>query len=279
MIMMELNLTTLHKCIALSGVLLLAGCQAVNTTNSGAVGVERKQYMFSMLTTDEINQSYAQSYQETLQQAQSKGKLDTRSNNAKRLQQIGQRLIGQVGYFRADAVRWDWQVNLVDSPELNANCGPGGKIIFYSGIITKLNLTDDEIAAVMGHEIAHALREHSREAMSKAYGVEIAKLGLGAVLGVSQDSMAIAETAVEYGMTLPNSRGAETEADLLGIELAARAGYNPNAAVSLWQKMQQASQGAPAEFMSTHPSSSTRIANLQANIPKVMPAYEQARQR
>ena len=276
---MRCDLATLHKYAALAGALLLVGCQAVNTTGSSAVGVDRKQYMFSMLSTNEINQSYAQAYQETLQQAQAKGKLDTRSNNAKRLQVIGQRLIAQAGYFRADAAQWDWQVSLIESPELNANCGPGGKIIFYSGIITKLNLTDDEIAAVMGHEIAHALREHSREAMSKAYGIEMAKLGLGAVLGVSQDTMAMADTAVQYGMTLPNSRGAETEADLLGIELAARAGYNPNAAVSLWQKMEQVSQGAPAEFTSTHPSSSTRIQNLQANIPKVMPLYEQARKR
>jgi len=272
-------LARLHKYIALTGVLLLTGCQAVNTTGSSAVGVDRKQYMFSMLSTDEINQSYAQTYQQTLQQAQAKGKLDTRSNNAKRLQVIGQRLISQVGYFRADATQWDWQVSLIESPDLNANCGPGGKIIFYSGIITKLKLNDDEIAAIMGHEIAHALREHSREAMSKAYGIEMAKLGLGAVLGVSQDTMAIADTAVQYGMTLPNSRSAETEADLLGIELAARAGYDPNAAVSLWRKMEQASQGAPAEFMSTHPSSSTRISTLQANIPKVMPLYEQARRQ
>lgn len=272
-------MATLHKYAALAGALLLVGCQAVNTTGSSAVGVDRKQYMFSMLSTNEINQSYAQAYQETLQQAQAKGKLDTRSNNAKRLQVIGKRLIAQAGYFRPDAAQWDWQVSLIESPDLNANCGPGGKIIFYSGIITKLKLNDDEIAAIMGHEIAHALREHSREAMSKAYGIEMAKLGLGAVLGVSQDTMAMADTAVQYGMTLPNSRGAETEADLLGIELAARAGYNPNAAVSLWQKMEQASQGAPAEFTSTHPSSSTRIQNLQANIPKVMPLYEQARKR
>ena len=269
----------LHKYIALSGALLLTGCQAVNTTGSSAVGVDRKQYMFSMLSTNEINQTYAQAYQETLQQAQAKGQLDTRSNKAKRLQVIGQNLIRQVSYFRSDDAQWDWQVSLINSPELNASCGPGGKIIFYSGIITKLNLTDDEIAAVMGHEIAHALREHSREAMSKAYGIEAAKLGLGVVLGVSQETMQIADTAVQYGMTLPNSRSAETEADLLGIELAARGGYNPNAAISLWQKMAQASQGAPAEFMSTHPSSSTRIQNLQANIPKVMPLYEQARRR
>lgn len=267
----------LRKGIALAGVLILAGCQAVNTTGASAVGVDRQQYMFSMLSTDEINQSYAQIYQETLQKARAQGKLDTSSNNAKRLQTVGRNLINQVGYFRPDARQWDWQVSLINSPDLNASCGPGGKIIFYSGIISKLKLTDDEIAAVMGHEIAHALREHSREAMSKAYGVEMAKMGLGAVLGVDQGTMAIADTAVQYGMMLPNSRSAETEADLLGIELAARAGYNPNAAISLWRKMEQASQGAPAEFMSTHPSSSTRISTLQANIPKVMPLYEQAR--
>ncbi|HZJ91689.1 MAG TPA: M48 family metallopeptidase [Thiopseudomonas sp.] len=269
----------LHKYITLAGALLLVGCQAVNTTNSSAVGVERKQYMFSLLSTDQVNQSYAQSYQETLNKARSQGKLDTSSHNAQRLQTIGRRVIAQVGHFRADAPRWDWQVNLIDSPDLNANCGPGGKIIFYSGIITKLKLTDDEIAAVMGHEIAHALREHSREAMSKAYAVDIAKTGVGAILGVSQDTMELANAAVEYGMTLPNSRGAETEADLIGIELAARAGYNPNGAVSLWRKMEQASQGAPAEFMSTHPSSSTRISNLEQAIPKVMPLYNQAAKR
>ena len=125
-------MATLHKCIALAGALLLTGCQAVNTTGSSAVGVDRKQYMFSMLSTNDINQSYAQTYQETIQDAQAKGKLDTRSNNAKRLQTIGQRVIRQVGYFRADAGQWDWQVSLIDSPDLNANCGPGGKIIFYT---------------------------------------------------------------------------------------------------------------------------------------------------
>ncbi len=269
-------MTTLHKGLALAGALLLTGCQAINTTGSSAVGVDRKQYMFSMLSTDEVNQSYAQMYQETLQQAQAKGKLDTRSNNAKRLQVIGQHLISQAGYFRPDARQWDWQVSLIDSPELNANCGPGGKIIFYSGIITKLKLTDDEIAAVMGHEIAHALREHSREAMSKAYGIEMAKLGLGAVLGVSQETIGLADTAVQYGMTLPNSRSAETEADLLGIELAARAGYNPNGAVSLWRKMEQASQGAPAEFMSTHPSDQNRIAKIQEKMPEALKYYQGA---
>ncbi|TIH07436.1 M48 family metallopeptidase [Pseudomonas leptonychotis] len=256
---------------------LLTACQAVNTTSGGAVGVERKQYMFSALSTQEVNQMYAKSYQQTLGEASSKGVLDKTSNNAKRLRTIANRLIKQAPLFRPDSAQWQWEVNLIKSPELNANCGPGGKIIFYSGIIEKLQLSDDEIAAIMGHEMAHALREHSREAMSKAYGIELTKQGAGALLGLGSDSMALADAAVQYGMTLPNSRGNENEADLIGLELAARGGYNPNAAVSLWQKMARASEGAPPEFMSTHPSSSSRIAALQAAIPKVMPLYEQAR--
>ncbi|MBH3427115.1 M48 family metallopeptidase [Pseudomonas alkylphenolica] len=262
---------------ALSASVLLAGCQAVNTTSGGAVGVERKQYMFSMLSTDEVNQMYAQSYQQTLGEASSKGVLDKTSAEAKRVQVIADRLIAQAPKFRPDAAQWNWEVNLIKSDELNANCGPGGKIFFYTGLIDKLKLSDDEIAAVMGHEIAHALREHGREAMSKAYGIQMARQGAGALLGLGQDSLAIADTVVQYSMTLPNSRANENEADLIGLELAARAGYNPNAAITLWDKMAAASGGSQPEFMSTHPASSSRQAALQAAIPKVMPLYEQAK--
>ena len=261
----------------LSAALLLTGCQSVNTTSGGAVGVERKQYMFSMLSAQEVDQMYAQSYQKTVGEASSKGVLDKTSNEARRVQLIADRLIAQAPNFRPDAAQWKWEVNLIKSDELNANCGPGGKIIFYTGLIDTLKLTDDEIAAIMGHEIAHALREHGREAMSKAYGIEMAKQGAGALLGLGQDTMALADTVANYGMTLPNSRANENEADLIGLELAARAGYNPNAAITLWNKMSKVSEGSPPEFMSTHPASSSRIAALQAAIPKVMPLYEQAR--
>ncbi|MFZ5934593.1 peptidase M48 [Pseudomonas putida] len=262
----------------LSAGILLAGCQAVNTTSGGAVGVERQQYMFSMLSTDEVNQMYAQSYQQTLGEASSKGVLDKSSADAKRVQAIASRLIAQAPKFRPDAAQWNWEVNVIKSDELNANCGPGGKIIVYTGLIDQLKLTDAEIAAVVGHEIAHALREHSREAMSKAYGVQMARQGAGALLGLGQDSMALADAVVNYSMTLPNSRANENEADLIGLELSARAGYDPNAAITLWNKMSKASEGAPPEFMSTHPASSSRIASLQAAIPKVMPLYEAAKQ-
>lgn len=262
---------------ALSACVLLSGCQAVNTTSGGAVGVQRQQYMFSMLSTDEVNQMYAQSYQQTLGEASSKGVLDKTSTDAKRVRAVADRLIAQAPNFRPDAAQWQWEVNLIDSDELNANCGPGGKIIFYSGLIDKLKLSDDEIAAVMGHEIAHALREHGREAMSKAYGIQMAKTGAGALLGLGQGGMALADTVVQYSLTLPNSRENENEADLIGLELAARAGYNPNAAITLWNKMNAVSGGSQPEFMSTHPASSSRMASLEAAIPKVMPLYEKAK--
>lgn len=267
---------SLLRLSVLGGLSLLVACQAVNTTSGGAVGVERKQYMFSMLSAQEVDSMYAQAYRQTLDEAAGQGALDSTSANARRVSVIAKRLIAQAPVFRADAAEWDWQVNLIKSDELNANCGPGGKIIVYSGLIDQLRLTDDELAAVMGHEIAHALREHSREAMSKAYGVQMATQ-LGAVLGVGDGGLQLANTGVEYLMTLPNSRANENEADVIGLELSARAGYDPNAAISLWQKMSQAGGGAPPEFMSTHPSSGSRISSLEAAIPKVLPLYEQAK--
>lgn len=203
--------------------------------------------------------------------------LDKSSTDAKRVQVIADRLIAQAPQFRPDAAQWKWEVNVIKSDELNANCGPGGKIIVYTGLIDQLKLTDAELAAVMGHEIAHALREHGREAMSKAYRIEMARQGAGAIFGLGKDSMALADTVVNYSMTLPNSRANENEADLIGLELSARAGYDPNAAITLWNKMSKASEGAPPEFMSTHPASASRIASLQAAIPKVMPLYQAAK--
>ena len=147
---------------------------------------------------------YAQSYQKTVGEASSKGVLDKTSPEAKRVQAIANRLIAQAPNFRPDSAQWQWEVNLIKSDELNANCGPGGKIIFYTGLIDSLKLTDDEIAAVMGHEIAHALREHGREALSKAYGIEMAKQGAGALLGLGQDSLALADTCLLY--TSPSPR-------------------------------------------------------------------------
>ncbi|MEH6797809.1 MAG: M48 family metallopeptidase [Halopseudomonas sabulinigri] len=255
-------------------VIALAGCQSVQTTQGGNVGVDRTQYMMSGLSSEEVNQMAAQSYDEVLAEAKKAGVLNTNAATVSRLRKIADDLTAQATYFRPDAAQWDWQVNLIKDDQLNASCAPGGKILFYSGIIDKLNLTDDEIAQIMGHEIAHALREHGREAISRAYATQMGTQLAGALLGLGSGSQQAADMAVQYGLTLPNSRSNESEADLIGLELAARAGYNPQAAVSLWQKMSGASQGEPPPFMSTHPSSSGRIEALRAAAPRVQALYE-----
>ena len=265
--------------LAASVVVLLAGCEAVSTTNAGAIGIGREQKMFALLSQGQVHKMASQAYVEALEQAHDERRLNRRPDEVKRLHRIASRLILQVGVFRQDARHWSWEVNLIDDAQLNAYCMPGGKIMFYSGIIDRLSLTDDEIAAIMGHEMAHALREHGREAMSQAYALQLGHDALGILFGVDQDLLDVGSTVVNYALTLPNSRTNEAEADLIGLELMARAGYNPEAAVSLWQKMAiQASQGVP-EFLSTHPAHDTRISGLRANIAKVEPLYRAALSR
>ena len=267
------------KVAVLSLPLFIVGCQSVSTTNSTAIGVDRNQRMFSMLSEQDVNQMSEQAYAETLQQARKEKVLNTNSVTVQQLRKIGDDLVANVGVFRPDATNWDWKINLIESKQLNAYCMPGGKIMFYTGIIEELNLNDDEIAAIMGHEMAHALREHGREAMSQAYALEMGKNTLGVILGVSPQAMQLGSTLANYALTLPNSRVNEVEADLIGLELMARAGYNPKAAITLWQKMDKASQTQPPEFMSTHPSHDSRITGLQANLHKVEPLYLQAKKQ
>ncbi|MFZ3114913.1 MAG: M48 family metallopeptidase [Syntrophales bacterium] len=163
---------------------------------------------------------------------------------------------------------------------------PGGKIMVFKGLISKLKATDDELAAVMGHEIAHALREHGRERMSEAYVQQIGMFGLAALVGATAKdeqkaaaTMEIASLVTTIGLTLPHSREQEREADRMGLELAARAGYDPQAAVSLWRKMTAAGGATQPEFLSTHPSGESRISDLQGLIPTVLPLYEEAKRR
>lgn len=254
---------------------VLVAC--VNTTQTGAVGVNRSQLL--LLSSAQVDAMAVQSYREELTQARSKNRLNTDKANLERIRKIADRLIPGVAAFRNDALGWQWEVNLETREELNAYCAPGGKIMFFTGIITKLKLTDDEIAAIMGHEMAHALREHGRERMSHAYAQSAGINLIGAVTGMSQGTGQLLQTAAQVGLSLPHSRGQETEADVLGLELLARAGYNPNAAISLWQKMGQATGGGQGSFMSTHPSGQQRIQDLSARLPQVMPLYEQARRQ
>ena len=240
------------------------------------MGVQREQSMLMMLSEQQVDELSKESYVQMREQAKKEKKLVVSGPAVDRLQKIADRLVGQVGVFRPDASKWPWQVSLIDENTLNASCLPGGRIVFYSGIINTLKLTDDEIAAIMGHEIAHALREHGREGMSEAYMVQLGSTLAGSVLGVSKETMGLANDVVHYAMTLPNSREKESEADIIGLELMARAGYNPEAAVTLWQKMSAQGGKRPPEFLSTHPATSTRIADLRKYIPRVQPLYQQA---
>ncbi|HDY84457.1 hypothetical protein LCGC14_0584950 [marine sediment metagenome] len=260
----------------IASALLVTSC--ATTTNNSLSGVERSQFL--MLPASEVVAMSGQAYNETLQKNKSDKTLNTDAAMLKRVTAISNRLIAQVGVFRADAAKWAWEVNVEKNDDLNAYCMPGGKIMVFSGLVEKINATDDELAAVIGHEIAHALREHGRERMSQAYVQQYGLQALGALAG---DSMigGLATQGAQLGtqlfFSLPNGREQEREADRIGLELAARAGYNPNAAVTLWQKMSAQNTGAPPEFLSTHPDSQNRIKDLQALAPKVMPLYEAAK--
>jgi predicted Zn-dependent protease len=257
--------------------LLLGACETVQTTQPGAVGVERKQAM--MLSSAEVDRAAVQAYQQTLQGAAKKGALNHDPAQVSRVRAIASRLIPATGAFRNDAPSWKWEVNVVTSTEVNAWCMPGGKIAVYTGLIEKLRVTDDELAAVMGHEIGHALREHGRERASQQMAQQTV-IGIGAaLLGIGDAGASLVNVVADVTVGLPYSREFEREADRIGVELAARAGYDPRAAVTLWQKMAQSGGGAPPQFLSTHPSPENRIADLQGYSTKVMPLYESARRR
>ena len=259
-------------------VVMAAGCQSVQTTSAGAVGIDRKQNMSSLVSEADLRKGSEQAYTQLIGQARQKGMLNADAQTTQRVRGIAQRMIPVTGAFRTDAPSWKWEVNVLQSDELNAWCMPGGKIAFYSGIITKLQLTDDEIAAIMGHEIAHALREHARERASEQQAAGIV-IGLGAVLlGAGQLGAELGQGAYKVAVGMPNSRAHETEADRIGVELAARAGYDPRAAVSLWQKMAKSSGGGGTpQWLSTHPSAGSRQQDLGTYAARVMPLYEQAK--
>lgn len=260
--------------ITVSVLALFSGC--ANTTKSGVSGVNRSQFM--LLPSNTVNNMSAQSYKETLKEADKKKTLNADPAMVERVRSISNKLIAQVGVFRPDATKWKWEVNVEKNDQLNAYCMPGGKIMVLSGLIEKIQATDDELGAVIGHEIAHALREHGRERMSQAYVQQFGLQALAAIIGGTAGSMAAqgAGLGSQLFFSLPNGREQEREADKMGLELSARAGFNPDAAVTLWQKMSANNKGAPPEFLSTHPASDSRIADLKALAPKVRPLYEAA---
>lgn len=262
-----------RKWIATSSVIVLTAC--TSSTQEGSIGIQRKQFL--LLPSSQVDAMALQSYRGELSTAKQKGTLNTDKANLERIRKIADRLIPQVAVFRRDALNWSWEVNLETRNELNAYCASGGKIMFFTGIINQLQLSDDEIAAIMGHEIAHALREHGRERISQAYAQQAGMSILAAVTNMTQQTATILQTATNLALTLPHGRGQESEADVMGLELLARAGYNPHAAVSLWQKMGAANKNAPPAFLSTHPSSAQRISELNSKISTVMPLYQAAK--
>ena len=261
-------------------VVLAAGCSTVRTTSGGAVGVEREQTM--LVSSGEVNRSADRAYRETMRDAQAKGRLNRDVAEVERVREIAQRLIPATGAFRADAPAWRWEVNVLSSKELNAWCMPGGKIAVFTGLIEQLQVTDDELAAVMGHEIAHALREHGREKAGQSASIGLAAAIGGALLGAYYGvdpslGQNVLGSVGDLAFMRPNSRAMEQEADRVGVELAARAGYEPHAAITLWQKMGRVAGGQPPQWLSTHPSHESRIADLRTYADRVQPLYLAAR--
>ncbi|MEY4122511.1 MAG: hypothetical protein RLZZ457_1349 [Pseudomonadota bacterium] len=275
---MLLKRAFLYGCLAFA-----SGLGAPALLARDGVEVNKESSVFANLVpAAEVEQSARQQYGQMLKDAASKNALGPDDHpQVLRLRRIAKELIPHSYDWNPRARDWQWEVNLIGANQINAFCMPGGKIAFYTGILNQLKLTDDEVAMVMGHEIAHALREHARERMGKATATNgLATIGstvASVFFGVSPQ---ITDLVAKQGANLINlkfSRDDETEADLVGMELAARAGYNPEAGVTLWQKMSEANKGAPPQWLSTHPSGNTRIHEIQANLPKVMPLYNQAK--
>lgn len=273
--MRQTGISSWKGALAACALLLLGACETVQTTQGGVVGVDRQQRM--VVSEQEVEQAAQQQYAEVMNEARAKGALNTNPSYVSRVRAIANRLIPQTTAFRPDAVKWGWEANVLTSPEVNAWCMPGGKIAVYTGLIEKLHATDDELAAVMGHEISHALREHSRERASEEALAQTAISVGSSLFGLGDLGQKTAQYAYMGLLGLPHSRAQETEADRMGLELAARAGYDPRAAISLWQKMSQLGGGETIKFLSTHPSTEERLADITAYSQRVMPLYEQAR--
>lgn len=249
----------------------ISGCETVRTTSAGAVGVDRKQQM--LVSSEAIDQGAAEAYEAELKAARDKGVLNKDKAQLARVTSISKRLVAATPAFRADATGWNWQFNVQETKELNAYCMPGGRIMVYSGLIESLDLTDAELATVLAHEVAHALREHTRERVSRAYAQQLVLAGAAAVTGAGEGATNIANMVGQVTFQLPFGRDQESEADDMGLELMARAGYDPRAALTLWQKMSRAESSGAPKFLSTHPAPKERIKDIEKKLPRVLPLY------
>ncbi len=270
------------KTLKLALLLLVMTVATPPTWARDGVEVGNNSAFTKLVPAEQVEQGAGKQYAQLLSQANEKKALAQRDHpQLKRLRAIAIKLIPFAASWNPRAKDWQWEVNLIGSTQINAFCMPGGKIAFYTGILDKLQLSDDEVAMVMGHEVAHALREHARERMGKSAVTNgVARIGgvlASAFLGIDPhltDGLARGGANL---LTLEFGREDESEADLVGMELAARAGFDPRSGVTLWQKMGAANKGAPPQWLSTHPSGTTRIADIEKNLPKVMPLFERAR--
>ena len=259
-------------------VVLLAGVSACSTNP-----ITGRSQLIGLVSESEAISGSAQAYQQMMADLDKKkqidhGPADVQSPRQKKVQEITDKLIAQAIKFRPDSASWKWEVKIINDPKtVNAFCMAGGKMAIYSGMWEQLKITDDELAMVMGHEISHALLDHTRERMSIARSTSLGVSLLGAATGVGGGLGGQAmDMAAQVAITLPNSREGESEADSVGTQLAAHAGYDPKAAVTLWDKMAKLGKG-PAEFLSTHPSPENRSAKLKELGAKLEPVYEQAK--
>ena len=260
-------------------IFLVSGC--VTTTTNTESDVSRRQLI---LLPEFMAMSMSEDgYRQEIANAEKNNKLNNDKDELEKVRRIAYKLIDNVYVFREDATKWKWEINVQESEEVNAYCMPGGKIIVYTGLLKKTDATEDEIAAVLGHEISHALREHGRERMSTALVQQVGIIGFAMYLSDGSLGSNTAIQAAALGATLffalPNSREQEREADKMGIELSARAGFNPMAAVSLWRKMDQLSDAKVPEFLSTHPANENRISDLSIHARKLNQLYLDAKSK
>ena len=263
--------------ITLAAVLLATSVVTRDAEAREGVEMRGTSAFARLVPAEDVERSATAQYAQMMQEANAKKALAPKDNaQLIRLRAIATKIIPFALEWNDRAKTWKWEVNLIGSNQINAFCMPGGKIAFYTGILEQLKLNDDEVAMIMGHEIAHALREHARERIGKGAATNIGAGVLSQLFGLGQ----VGQTLTNYGAQLLNlqfGREDESEADLVGLELGARAGYDPRAGITLWQKMATASKGAPPQWLSTHPSGTTRIADIEANLPRVMPLYEKAK--
>lgn len=229
--------------------------------------------------TATLNEQSAQGFAQMTQEARAKNQLDTSSATYQRINTVFNRLKPHADKLNQTGQRFDWQLAVLKSDTVNAYVAPGGKVVFYTGIVNKLNLTNDEIAAIMGHEMTHALEEHAKSKIGAQALTNLA-IGIGtsyAGANIGEAGNAAINLGSQIGIGLPYSRNLESRADYGGLMLMAQAGYNPNAAITLWEKMNRLDGKSGSAFLSTHPSNTQRIADMRKNLPAAMAIYNNSR--